>query len=820
MKNTFKFIAIAILLVFTAISCSLPDNGETEYDWSAVNNRNDPSQNENHVIAMPQLVNGGVNTSASAPQVTIRFPTQADFFKKSDIEAELKKFLAFYTFTDPTDIDWFDKGLVSVLSPPIDYDLFRRAGNDVTLNLKYRFSDLSIDYSNIVVKISGTSYTYSNGIKMDLDNDTIKGEANVDDLYLIQNVTGAQNWTFVSPGNKFWNIWFALNLGTITFDGTETVSEERESVIIATIDIKNISVATDNGKATYKAVADQFKGGIKLQKQNANGWSDVGTVEYDPEIYVNYLIVKDIKFEHLGIYRIAWKGSADLRTTASYFGVQQRIFITGDIVPNLMRHTYALTEAYRYNLRVVNNRLYQEMAANNFTATLHSHDNDNKNVVLRLEFPLLLSGIASPPYVELNELTLNNFKNSFKIVRNQTGGTFTDWRTVNNLVYVDIKEIRYASENVSIYGNNYKNVIYLTLDPSYRWIDSNPHYFLINDGFTYTGTEPERKYGNITNINDNKFRQYSRTTTVTYPPPPVLNLTLGTPGTVIITQNLRNEVRFTATTAGIYRFESSNNGDLDPIAYTTQTGFTALDDNSGVGTNYLFQRTMTAGETFTYWSGVVSGGSGTYSVTVTAVLPTTLTLNTPAEVTIATGFRQEVRFTAATAGLYRFESSNNAVFDPAAFTASIGGSFIDDNSGTGANYLFQRNMAAGEAYTYWTGISSGGSGSYSITVIQVLPINLTLNVPATIQIVQGLRQEVRFTAATSGTYVFESSNSGSLDPTAYFSLGGVLNDDGAGNLNFRFQQTMAAGETFIFMAGIANDNMGVTGTYSVTVTAQ
>lgn len=96
-------------------------------------------------------------------------------------------------------------------------------------------------------------------------------------------------------------------------------------------------------------------------------------------------------------------------------------------------------------------------------------------------------------------------------------------------------------------------------------------------------------------------------------------------------------------------------------------------------------------------------------------------------------------------------------------------------------------------------------------------IILTLNSPTTVSITSGVRREVRFTASSAGTYRFESSNRGSLDPTAYTSSTGtsIINNDGAGNLNYRFDRTMTAGQTFTYWSGVHN-NIG-TGNYTVTV---
>jgi len=109
--------------------------------------------------------------------------------------------------------------------------------------------------------------------------------------------------------------------------------------------------------------------------------------------------------------------------------------------------------------------------------------------------------------------------------------------------------------------------------------------------------------------------------TPTPAPPLVVNLTLNMPSTISIASTGQlYEVRFTAPSAGNYVFESSNNGLLDPIARTLD-GFT-IDDDSGEVWNFRFQRTMSAGQTFSFiataWAADTWGNSntGTYQITV------------------------------------------------------------------------------------------------------------------------------------------------------------------------------------------------------------
>jgi len=86
----------------------------------------------------------------------------------------------------------------------------------------------------------------------------------------------------------------------------------------------------------------------------------------------------------------------------------------------------------------------------------------------------------------------------------------------------------------------------------------------------------------------------------------------------------------------------------------------------------------------------------------------------------------------------------------------------------------------------------------------------------TVNIVNGQRVAVQFTAPSSGQYVIESTNQGSLDPKAFKALTGTAsyNDDGGIGKNFQFTQTLTANQPFTFYAGLYS-NKKVSGTYYV-----
>ena len=217
------------------------------------------------------------------------------------------------------------------------------------------------------------------------------------------------------------------------------------------------------------------------------------------------------------------------------------------------------------------------------------------------------------------------------------------------------------------------------------------------------------------------------------PLPGRLTLSINTPGTVSIVSGSRQEVRFTAPSAGTYVFESFNRGPLDPKAYTGRTGTGYLDDDGGESLNYRFERTMSSGQTFTFYSGVYgdsSSANGSYNLAVTKIPAASrvLQINTYVTATVNSGARQQLSFTAPSNGRYRFESSNRGALDPAAYANRIGGSYINDDGAGDLNYRFDITMTSGQTLIYYTGVyyDNNVSGNYSVIVTR-LPVGITWN---------------------------------------------------------------------------------------------
>jgi hypothetical protein len=100
-------------------------------------------------------------------------------------------------------------------------------------------------------------------------------------------------------------------------------------------------------------------------------------------------------------------------------------------------------------------------------------------------------------------------------------------------------------------------------------------------------------------------------------PATVQTLAANAPATITINNGQRVRLSFTAPSAGEYRFESSNNGSLDPVAYSAVSGSRVISDDGGSGRNFFFTQNLRAGEVFTFYAGFLwDRGNGSYTVSV------------------------------------------------------------------------------------------------------------------------------------------------------------------------------------------------------------
>jgi hypothetical protein len=463
-------ITLAVITALGAVSCSPPDLDITDYDWKKANERNDPSKSDNVGSTFFNTTNITGDADADKPEITIAFPAQSDFLRSANVEAGLKEFLSVYNFAalaaDPNGND----GKASTLSDPLDYTLESAAGAAVTIKVNKSYTGV---YSDLILKIDSTKYKHSGGFLMDKDGDGKAGEAGYDDVYLTKSVTGSDNalksWSFNAPGNKSWSISLSTFSTSFTFTGTNTTSENA-SFNAATLNLSGItaSPATVNGKAIYKAVADLVVGSIKIEKLVNGVWTDEGAAAvYDPDTSVNYISFKDFKATLGASYRVTYNGSANIETTAEYYGVKQRLYVSG-AVPNTNSAPYNTAKA-RYALTKVSgtaSTVSNATAASITSVVPFSKDANSKNVVLEVKVPFV-----GNPAVGLDSALINDlakFKESFKIVRSASSisDIYTLWSS-SGLTYIDITKVE-GIANPVVPGSTTTAIdtLRITLDPS------------------------------------------------------------------------------------------------------------------------------------------------------------------------------------------------------------------------------------------------------------------------------------------------------------------------------------------------------------------
>jgi len=531
MKTMLKIIAFAMITVFAAVSCAPPEVEVSDYDWSDVNAQQNPELNGGNIAASTyapsaSLVkytwtkdkDGADTKTIDTIDVNITFHQRADVLRETITAASLN-FITFHTFTKA------DKDLTEdTLSAPIPFTLEKRQGNTVSVKLTANI-DTTKDFSNLLMRVDGKNYTYSHGLRLDIDANG-KIEDKYDDWYtpaallILPNASANDKGEFpvkatsyTGPGNKDWSIYFSSLPTTYEYEDADEVKDATDNktlarfyftgkgtttnsnfIVVAQIGNNIISKVPEGSTETktsaemiagYKDFGETFAKGIKLQKLVGTTWTDVKNAEYDATIRKTnyevdddgngntYIVIKDVSFEHLTRYRLIWTGSADTKTTGTYYGVQQRVFVNGDS-NNTGAARYAKTEVIGNAKTIVNTNASSYLETSPITqiiyTTFDSWDSEKKNVVLRVEVsaPLPFTAYWAKKY------TLAELQKSFKIVYNRSGGTPSVSST--ELVYIDIKDIEFKAEGDAIdsKGNELGyNVMYLTLDPAFLYNGNN-----------------------------------------------------------------------------------------------------------------------------------------------------------------------------------------------------------------------------------------------------------------------------------------------------------------------------------------------------------
>jgi hypothetical protein len=296
---------------------------------------------------------------------------------------------------------------------------------------------------------------------------------------------------------------------------------------------------------------------------------------------------------------------------------------------------------------------------------------------------------------------------------------------------------------------------------------------------------------------------------------------------------------FTPDTTGIWEIFTSDNGGFDPFLnlHDSYWNLIGRDDDSAGNLNALITIHLNAGETYYIHASFYSGHTGHYTLNVAqpssdtpSVVdipaqpdPPTPTPNVPRD-NILTG-TDSVRVNGTTdffitpreTATFEFLTSGNTG-DPllTIFDANDNRVARDDDSGGGLNARIVVELSAGVTYRVNAGFFASGTGSYTLTVTQMVSANSIPRGGGSLQIFG--RTTLPFTPSQSGMWEFRTSgNVGDPLLTLRDSAGTQIarDDDGAGGLNSLIRIYLEGGVTYSLEAGFFASG---TGSYTLTVT--
>jgi hypothetical protein len=525
MKTLIKIAAIAVITAFAVFSCA-PEPNLTGVDWKKVNSEFDPGKNtgaEGFPLGDFRISPEEFKTGdGEANELTITFPQESDFLRagKGKVEAGLKEFLSFHHFEKAEEPVI---GKADTLGAALAYTFVRQNVNVITVKLTKKF--VAGD-SSVILKIDGTKYTYSGGVKLDLVGRGGGGQAGYDDVYVVFPVIitdpdpedpepGPSD--FVEPGNRGWSFTLrAINPDPADIDEDGLLNDYP----VAYLSLPDIDGDDEEVSDIYAAVADRLKAGLSIQKFEEGAWVDVGgaTFTYDFEVYRNYVYVDTLTPEDIVPFRVVWKGAAPVTTADVYFGVNQFVKIIGDNTDPWRPAYYHTGTVYGPVTGMISD---SRKFIDDFYISIYSKDFRDQNVVIDVLFNkgMGIGDGTAARWLKDYGNDKETFKDNFKIAyfRNANGtpgsptyptGTPTQnwwWAYASNLAYIPVKDFEMRIFNPNGAPDIGLNMVRITLDPAYKWVTGN-RFFLISPEIGYT--DNKTAYGNSNNFAYDFFELY------------------------------------------------------------------------------------------------------------------------------------------------------------------------------------------------------------------------------------------------------------------------------------------------------------------------
>lgn len=529
MKNLTKIFALAAVVLLAVVSCD-PEADVSKFDWDRVNQSFDPDRNTSISGSLPAVVYEihttvpPITTGITPATITthkdilvkITFDAKADVLRETDIGSALTNFLSFKTVVRADRTVSPDLGDVDNFSSDIPYEFVRRNGNDVFVRLTKEYTvdsqqptQPADNDSEIIYVIDSTNYTFANGLKVDTDQNGTAGEALYDDKYGLIN-TGATlpaggygQGTFLGialPGTQNWS-FVINNISLLDF----SFSGGQSATILTTVTAADTSSVFGGGSALENTLRDEilqpFATSFAIQQYSGGSWSEFA----ESGRVAGGDIFFSVRLEELTPHRIVWKGGADIKTSGSYYGMQQRIKITGydPVAYSGLTAEYIRAQSQLNGIPGIwnnsNNRTFMPLSSN--PVTIYSMDANRRNVVLKFTVePMRMAQIGpNPDNREICGL-IETTKESFKFFRGNP--VFSNPSAAGDEIEITAVQFTAFDDVCKQRGEN--DTVLITLDPSEEILPGT-YTFCVNNGLGFKGGE--HFFGNFRNFNFDFFAE-------------------------------------------------------------------------------------------------------------------------------------------------------------------------------------------------------------------------------------------------------------------------------------------------------------------------
>ncbi len=307
-------------------------------------------------------------------------------------------------------------------------------------------------------------------------------------------------------------------------------------------------------------------------------------------------------------------------------------------------------------------------------------------------------------------------------------------------------------------------------------------------------------------------------------------------------------VSFTASTTGTYIFTSTGSKDTCGFLYPAIESSNALatDDDSGTDHNFRLEYTMNANQIIyigvKYYSADENGiinlnisrkANSSHSPSPT---PQLSTVNTGSNrISVRAGHISRVKFVAPSNGTYVFSSTGSDDTFGYLYSTATSSTEIrsDDDSGNDHNFRIEYTMSANQSiYVGVKYYSEDKSGTINLNISRrtnstpapspTPQISTVSTGTSRITVRAGQTSRVKFTAPSSGTYVFTSTGSddtyGYLYNSSTSTTAIVSDDDNGTNNNFRIEYSLSSNQSVYI--GVKYYSSDKSGTITLTITKQ